>query len=158
MRNMSAGAGCPATAPFNAAWRRHVAPAARRLDASIEHRGSTARLCLRGTLDMASAASVYDIIVASAAAPVSLLHVDLSGLEAATRAGCRAINVAAKLLHHRGGRLTIFGARPNVEPVLTNTGFDALIDFRDGIAPFGLTRRERLGAPIPCSTSTGRRS
>ena len=35
----------------------------------------------------------------------------------------------------RGGRMTIFGARPNVARVLTDTGFDAVIDFCVGVAP-----------------------
>lgn len=151
MRNMRAAAGRPAAVPFNAARPQGVPPATHGLDISVEHTGTNARLCLRGTLDMASAASVYDTIIASASLPVRQLHVDLSGLDAATRAGCRAINVAAKLLHNRGGRLTIIGARPNVKPALTDTGFDILMEFRPGSAPCCVTWRERASTRLNTS-------
>jgi anti-anti-sigma factor len=132
---MFAGAGQPAAEPVNAPVRRGVSSGIQRLDVSIEKAGSNIRLCLCGTLDSASAASAYDLIVASAVVPTRQLHLDLNGLDAATRAGCRAIHVAAKLLHSRSGRMSIFGAKPNVEAVLKNTGFDNLIQFQDGEAP-----------------------
>ena len=133
MTSMFAGAGQQGTVQLNAAAR--VSPGTRRLEVSIEEAGSRARVSLHGILDSASAASVYDAIVATAAVPGRRLQMDLSGLDAATRTGCRAIFVAAKLLHGRGGGVTIFGARPNVLRILANAGFDALLEFRDGAVP-----------------------
>lgn len=137
MTNMFAGAGQQGAVPFDATVRNGVSPDTPRLEVSIEAAGSNTRLRLRGTLAASSAASAYDAIVAAAAAPGRQVHLDLSGLEDATRAGCRAVLVAAKLLHGRGGRMTIFGARPRVELVLKNAGFDAVLRFRDASAPSG---------------------
>jgi anti-anti-sigma factor len=131
MANMFAGAGQQGAVPFNPT--PGASSRIRRLDLSIEDAGSCLRLRLRGRLDCGSAASAHDTIVASAASG-RRVHLDLSGVDAATRAGCRAIFVAAKLLHGRGGRITIIGARPNVRLVLGKAGFDAVIEFRDGVA------------------------
>jgi anti-anti-sigma factor len=124
-------AGRQRAVPFNATVQPGVPPDTRRLEISIEDAGPDIRLGLRGTLDTSISSSVYDAIVASAAAPSGQVHLDLSGLYAATRAGCRAIYVAAKLLYGRGGRMTIYGASPNIELVLKNAGFDALLEFRE---------------------------
>lgn len=135
MTNAFAGAGQQGAVRINAAPRPGTAPAPRRLDFSIDHAGSGTRLCLRGTLDTTTAAAAYDEIIAAAAVPGRQMRLDLSGLDAATRAGCRAIFVAARLLHFHGGRTTVYGARPNVAAVLKNAGFDAVLEFHDGAAP-----------------------
>jgi anti-anti-sigma factor len=142
MTTMFAGAGQQgAFACATAA--RGTLPGSRRLTVLIETAGAIAHVSLRGTLDTSTAASAYDRIVGSAAAPARRVDVDLTGLEAATRAGCRAIFVAAGLLRGRGGRLTILGARADVERMLRNAGFDAVIEFRDGAAP-----SERATSPV----------
>jgi hypothetical protein len=89
MTTMFAGAGQQgAFACATAA--RGTLPGSRRLTVLIETAGAIAHVSLRGTLDTSTAASAYDRIVGSAAAPARRVDVDLTGLEAATRAGSRA--------------------------------------------------------------------
>ena len=147
MTNMFAGAGQQGAVPSNATVQHGISPSARRLEVSIEDAGASTRFCLRGVLDTSSAASAYDTIVACAAAPSRRVHLDLSGVDAASRAGCRAIYVAAKLLHGRGGRMTIFGARPKVASVLKGAGFDAVFEFCDGVAPSDVACAAGEGPP-----------
>jgi anti-anti-sigma factor len=134
MTSMFAGAGQQGAIPSGTTARRGP-DTTRRLELLIETADPGTRLSLRGTLDTTTGASVHDWIVGSAAMPPHRVHLDLSGLEAATRAGCRAIFVAARLLHRRGGGLAIHGARPDVERVLGNAGFVAVIAVGDGAAP-----------------------
>jgi len=135
MTKMFTGAVRPKTVPGDTPASSFKQPHTRRLNLAVEIAGPITRLSLRGILDMASAASTYDTIVASAEAPTLQVYLDLNDLETATRAGCRAIRVAAKLLQRRGGQMTIYGAHPSVEALLVNSGFDSLIEFGRGIAP-----------------------
>lgn len=128
MTSMFAGAGQQGAVPSDTVARRGRD---NRLEVLIETADPGTRIALRGTLDTTTAAPVYDRIVGAAAVPPHRVHLDLSGLEAATRAGCRAIFVAARLLHRHGGGLTILGARPEIGRILRNAGFDAVIAFRD---------------------------
>ncbi len=139
MSDMFNRAGHKAAVPFNAPSHEGVPGNCRHLEVSLETAASVTRVCLSGTLETASAAFAYDTIVAAAAAPTRRLLLDLNSLRAATRAGCRSIHVAAKLLHGRGGRMIIFGAGPQVAEVMANTGFDNLIEFRNGVSPSAAT-------------------
>lgn len=139
MINMFIRACRTADVPVNAPLNHSVSRNCRHLEVSLEAAGSVTRICLNGRLDTASAAFAYDTIIAAAAVPTRRLLMDLNALHAATRAGCRSIHVAAKLLHGRGGRMIIFGASPDVAQVMANTGFDNLIEFLDGSSPSAAT-------------------
>lgn len=99
------------------------------MDISIRSAGPVLEVRLSGTLDAKAASTAYGTIVGIAASRFSQVHLDLGDLEGASRAACRAIFVAAKLLQTHGGRMRITGARPEVLRILRNAGFDAVITF-----------------------------
>ena len=99
------------------------------MEVSIENAGPFGRVYLHGRLTTATASGVYDAIVGLGSEPSGKVVVHAEGLEAATRAGCRAIIVAAKLLSVRRGKLVICGANDAVKRVLSKAGFDYLITF-----------------------------
>lgn len=88
------------------------------------------RLC--GRLDSQGAGSVYDAVVDLGAMSSGRVVLDLGSVTSATRAGCSAIFVAAKLLHFRtGSNLQVCEASPEVGSVLLNAGYAHLIQVLD---------------------------
>lgn len=147
-----AGARQAAAEPFASSQAQGVS----RLTLSYDIAGPVTRLTLTGTLDSASVAPAYDTIVAAAMAPTTTFHLDLVGLRRASRAACRPIHVAARLLHVRGGRMIIHGARPEVEQALKNNGFDSQLSFSDAPAPAAIDALPvRAVDPAPSGVAHG---
>lgn len=81
-----------------------------------------------GRLDSRRAASIYDAVVGLGSLRPGRVVLNLGSVTHATRAGCRAIFVAAKMLHTRTGvKLCIEDASPDMEELLEQAGFDHLI-------------------------------
>lgn len=79
---------------------------------TIENAGPYVRVYLRGKMLSRSAAMIYDELVGLALAANKRVLVDLKGVTTSSPAGCRALLVAARLLHIKGGKLAICGAGP----------------------------------------------
>lgn len=106
------------------------------MEISIENAGPYNRVRLYGQLDSKGAGSVYDTIVELGSLGPSKVVVDAAAVTHATRAGCRALIVAAKMHHARTGeKLLIYGASGEMASILGGAGFDHLIEIHQGPHP-----------------------
>ncbi|MEO0697828.1 MAG: hypothetical protein AAFY84_17225 [Pseudomonadota bacterium] len=98
------------------------------MEVSIENAGPYNSVRLYGQLDSKGAGSIYDTIVGLGALGPGKVVVNVAAVTHATRAGCRALIVAAKMLHTRTGeKLLIDGASAEMVSILGGAGFDHLI-------------------------------
>lgn len=98
------------------------------MEISIENAGPYNCVRLYGRLDSRGAASIYDAVVGLGALEPGRVVLNLGAVTHATRAGCSAIFVAAKMLHTRtGAKLCVVDAAPDMERLLERAGFDHLI-------------------------------
>ncbi|MEM9229385.1 MAG: hypothetical protein AAGB10_07230 [Pseudomonadota bacterium] len=98
------------------------------VEISIENAGPYNSVRLYGQLDSKGAGSIYDSIVELGSLGPGKVVVGVAGVTHATRAGCRALIVAAKMLQARTGqKLLIHGASAEMVSILSGAGFDHLI-------------------------------
>ncbi|MCY4333458.1 MAG: hypothetical protein OXC60_02135 [Litoreibacter sp.] len=98
---------------------------------SIEKTGPVTRVRLQGRLDSKGMGSVYDSIVNLGSIEPGKVMVYLSEVEQATRAGTKALIVAAKLLHTRTGeKLLVHDASRDIAAILEGSGYDHLFDVK----------------------------
>ncbi|MEM9573589.1 MAG: STAS domain-containing protein [Pseudomonadota bacterium] len=106
------------------------------MEISIENAGPYHSVRLCGRLDSKGAGSIYDTIVELGALGPGKVVVNTADVTHATRAGCRALIVAAKLHHARTGeKLLIYGASGEMSSILGGAGFDHLILIHQGPHP-----------------------
>lgn len=99
------------------------------MEITIENAGQFSSVRLYGNLDSQGAGSVYDTIVGFGSTGPGHVVLHLGAVTSATRAGCRVIFVAAKLLQVRTGeKMLICDAPPNVAQLLRNAGFAHCIE------------------------------
>ncbi|MDP5220806.1 STAS domain-containing protein [Ruegeria sp. 2205SS24-7] len=98
------------------------------MEISIENAGPYNSVRLYGQLDSKGAGSIYDTIVELGSLGPGKVIISVAGVTHATRAGCRALIVAAKMLHARTGeKLLVYDASPELVTILRGAGFDHLI-------------------------------
>lgn len=98
------------------------------MEISIENAGPYNSVRLYGQLDSKGAGSIYDTIVELGCLGPGKVVVSVAAVTHVTRAGCRALIVAAKMLHARTGeKLLINDASPEMLSILSGAGFDHLI-------------------------------
>ena len=103
------------------------------MEISIEDVGPYSSVKLYGRLDSKGAGEIYDTIVELGSLGPGKVVVSVGSVTHATRAGCKALIVAAKLLHTRTGeKLLINDAAPEIASILKGAGFDHLIDVDQG--------------------------
>lgn len=106
------------------------------MEISIENAGPYNSVRLYGQLDSKGAGSIYDTIVRLGALGPGKVVVNAAAVTHATRAGCRALVVAAKMLHTRTGeKLQIDGASAEMVTIIEGAGFDHLITIQQGPDP-----------------------
>lgn len=106
------------------------------MEISIEYAGPYNSVRLYGQLDSKGAGSIYDMIVELGVLGPGKVVVNAAAVTHATRAGCRALIVAAKLHHARTGeKLLIHGATGEMASILGGAGFDHLIVIHQGPYP-----------------------
>ncbi|MEM1274061.1 MAG: STAS domain-containing protein [Pseudomonadota bacterium] len=99
------------------------------MEISIENAGPFTRVRLYGRLDGKGMGSIYDTIVGLGSLGPGKLIVNLSDVDQATRAGTRALIIAAKMRHTRiGEKLVIEDASPEIAAVLKGSGVDHFIE------------------------------
>lgn len=98
------------------------------MEISIENAGPFNSVRLYGQLDSRGAGSIYDTIVGLGSLGPGKVVVNVGSVTLVTRAGCRALIVAAKMLHSKTGeKLVINDASPEFASVFAGSGFDHLI-------------------------------
>ncbi len=103
------------------------------MEISIENAGPYNSVRLHGQLDSKGAVSIYDTIVELGALGPGKVVVNATTVTHATRAGCRALIVAAKMHHARTGeKLLICGASGEMASILGGAGFDHSIEVHQG--------------------------
>jgi anti-anti-sigma factor len=80
-----------------------------------------------GVVDSCACGHLCDSLVQCVVEGRTRLIVDLSGVDQVTRAGLRALIVAAKLMKSRHGQMRICGPRDRVGQYLQNCGFSHLV-------------------------------
>ncbi|MEM6467622.1 MAG: STAS domain-containing protein [Pseudomonadota bacterium] len=96
---------------------------------SIEDLGLYKSVKLYGRLDSQSAGPIYDTLVGLGSLGPGKVIVNMSSVTVATRAGCKGLIVAAKMLHARTGqKLSIYGASGQVGTVLDQSGYEHLME------------------------------
>ena len=98
------------------------------MEISIENAGPHNSVRLYGKLDSRGAGAIYDTIVELGSLGPGKVVVNVGSVTHATRAGCRALIVAAKMLHTRTGeKLLIDDATPEIASILNGAGFSHLM-------------------------------
>lgn len=92
-----------------------------------EHHGQRSVLRLQGELDASNRDRLHGVISSALENHLSLLVVDLSGLDFTDCAGLSVLVWAHKRLAGCGHRLVITGAKPAVQRVLHLTGLDTYL-------------------------------
>ena len=86
----------------------------------------SAEIRLEGRLDIEGAQKI-DLALATLAGSRPNLVFDLTDVSFLASIGLRAIMVNAKAVHRRGGKVALFGCRPEVAQVLSSTGIDQIV-------------------------------
>lgn len=103
----------------------------------------SAEIRLEGRLDI-DGARVVDLPLSTLAGARPNLMFDLTAVSFLASIGLRTIMMSAKTVGRRGGRVVLFGSRPEVAQVLSSTGIDQIV-------PSVATRAEALaliGTPV----------
>ncbi|MEM1362076.1 MAG: STAS domain-containing protein [Pseudomonadota bacterium] len=99
------------------------------MNISIENVGPYNSVRLYGRLDSVGAGSIYDAIVGLGSLGPGKVIVNMEAVTQATRAGCRALIVSAKMLHAKTGeKLLIYDASHEFAAILEGAGYDHLIE------------------------------
>ncbi|MEM0946431.1 MAG: STAS domain-containing protein [Pseudomonadota bacterium] len=99
------------------------------MEISVENAGPYNSVRLYGQLDSCGAGAIYEAIVELGSKGPGRVVVSVAEVTFATRAGCGALFVAAKLLHTRTGeRMQITDASPEIASILNGAGFDHLVE------------------------------
>jgi anti-anti-sigma factor len=86
----------------------------------------SAEIRLEGRLDI-DGARVVDLPLATLAGARPNLVFDLTEVSFLASIGLRTIMINAKAVSKRGGRVVLFGSRPEVAQVLSSTGIDQIV-------------------------------
>ncbi|MEM1129943.1 MAG: STAS domain-containing protein [Pseudomonadota bacterium] len=98
------------------------------MEISIENAGPYNSVRLYGQLDSQGAGSIYDAIVGLGSLGPGKVVVDMGSVTHATRAGCGALFVAAKLLHVRTGhKLFIYNTTCEIARLFESSGYNHMI-------------------------------
>jgi anti-anti-sigma factor len=89
-------------------------------------------MALSGEADLMSAAALSEALAAQVSGGARHLTVDAAGLRFADSASVRALVLAGRTLHERGGSLVLVRPQPAVARVLTLMGVDHVITVRGG--------------------------
>lgn len=95
----------------------------------IEHKkqGSTAVVSMVGSLDTLTAPSTTDYLNTLISGGEHRLVIDFGGVDYTSSAGLRVLLAAVKETRTRGGDLFLAGIRPDVQKVLTMSGFVSIM-------------------------------
>ncbi|MBR9848004.1 MAG: STAS domain-containing protein [Rhodobacteraceae bacterium] len=85
---------------------------------------------IEGKINSSSSGLLFDTLVEQVRAGWQHITLDLTGLQGLTRAGCRGIIVAGKLLQQTGGNLRVVGANATCETFLKSLGYRHLLHIR----------------------------
>lgn len=98
------------------------------MELTIENAGPYTCVRLYGRLDSRGSASIYDAVVELGSLGPGNVILQMEMVTHATRAGCRAIFVAARMLNARArAPLWICDASPEVQSMLLGAGHDHLL-------------------------------
>jgi anti-anti-sigma factor len=86
----------------------------------------SAEIRLEGRLDI-DGARVVELPLATLAGARPNLIFDMTGVSFLASIGIRTIMMNAKAVNKRGGRVVLFGSRPEVSQVLSSTGVDQIV-------------------------------
>ncbi|MGR3565710.1 MAG: STAS domain-containing protein [Heliomarina sp.] len=85
---------------------------------------------IEGKINSSSSGLLFDTLVEQVRAGWQHITLDLTRLQGLTRAGCRGIIVAGKLLQQTGGKLCVIGANATCETFLKSLGYRHLLHIR----------------------------
>lgn len=84
-------------------------------------------IALNGRIDSANASAVEKTIMDHVAAGASRVVLDFSNLDYISSAGLRIVLILAKRLKQTGGRLAVYGFKPNIHSLFEVSGFLPLL-------------------------------
>jgi anti-anti-sigma factor len=87
---------------------------------------------LSGSLDLQQLEGLRAVMAACAAFPI--VHLDLSGVVFIDSGGLGVLVGGIRRIYERMGAVVAWGARANIQRVLTATGFVGVVPLRDGSA------------------------
>ncbi|MEV2273592.1 STAS domain-containing protein [Nonomuraea africana] len=102
--------------------------ALQRLDVSVKTQAQRAVVHVRGEVDLATAELLGAVLDEIAAVGGPWVEVDLGQVPFMDCSGLRVLFRAKQRLQERGGTLTVFGLRPQVERLLCALGLDHRLD------------------------------
>ena len=85
---------------------------------------------IEGKINSSSSGLLFGTLVEQVRAGCEHITLDLTSLQGLTRAGCRGIIVAGKLLQQKGGELRVVGANATCETFLKSLGYRHLLHIR----------------------------
>ncbi len=100
------------------------------LDITVAVGESGPVLVLAGEADMTTAAELNGALTAQLASGARHLTVDISGLGFVDSSVVRALALAARTMHERGGNMVLLRPQPAVARVLSLMGLDQMITER----------------------------